>query len=70
MVDKYNGNGGVLTDDGENSSLIEAGPVTAYLNSPSSSIVSSASPEPSSYGLTALSALALAGWASRKRVTI
>ena len=69
MVDKYNGKGGVLTNDGENSSLIDAGPVTGYLNSPSSSVVSSAMPEPSSYGLTALAALALTGWTRRKRRT-
>ncbi len=69
MVDKFNGTGGVLTDDGENSSLIEAGPVTGYLNSPSSSVVSSAMPEPSSYGLTALSILAIGEWARRKRKT-
>ncbi len=70
LADKYTGNGGVLLDDNRDSSLIEAGSVGGYLNSPSSEIV--VAPEPSGRilaGTSILIGFLLFGtgkWSSRK----
>ena len=64
LIDKYTGNGGVLTDDQVDSSLIHVGSVLGYLNSPSSQVVT---PEPSSLGLACGAALAMGLWLARKR---